>query len=267
VWQGLFKGWKLEDVYGWRVESDPQLSEQRNQSLKGLISVCSPARLRWEVNITILNWVFYLFDFDKYWMYNIEAEYYANNYIFNLILSMMDYIPSEELIWFLTMDIRNIPLLGPLIAEFLEWVAGEIGTSVLFAQFWWKDNMTEELVIDELEMAVDGVSGKEMRQFISSIRDHSLLEYNCQDQKRKPYKYNLNMNLIRTPILVISGEYDKVANDDRIKQDVFDSVSSSDRSYVNFQSTGHGDMIVGLKAEAEFYPLIDEWISARSEVQ
>lgn len=260
VWKGLFQGWELEDIYGWRVESNADSTSARSGRLKGLVTMSSPARMKWEVEITWWNWFLYLFDFDKYWSYNLVAESLANSITVNLVLALVDYIPSEEIIRFLTLDIRDIPIIGSLLADFLEWVAGEVGSSVMFAQFWWKDNMTEELVIDELEMAVDAVSGKTVRQFMYSIKKHSLMEYHAKDRRRNAYRYSDHYGLVTLPTLVVTGEYDKVANDLVIRENLFDALGSEDRTLAEFPATGHGDMIVGLNSATNLYPLVLQWL-------
>jgi len=263
VWKGLFQGWELEDIYGWRVADNPDSTAARTDRLKGLVTISTPARMKWEVEITWWNWFLHLFDFDSYWSYNLVAEALANSFTVNLILSLVDYIPSEEIIRFLTLDIRDIPIIGPPLADFLEWVSGEVGSSVMFAQFWWKENMTEQLVIDELEMAVDAVSGKTVRQFMHSIKKHSLMEYHAKDRRRNAYRYNDHYHHVAVPTLVVTGEYDKVANDGVIRENLFEALGSEDRTLAEIPATGHGDMIVGLESANDLYPLVLQWLRQR----
>ena len=98
---------------------------------------------------------------------------------------------------------------------------------------------------------------------MTCVREHCFVEYNAYDPKRDAYRYDQHMDLIETPVLVVTGEFDKVANDQRIEQDVFEQVSSADKTYNNIELTGHGDMIVGLRAEEELFPLVEEWIGSR----
>jgi esterase/lipase len=135
---------------------------------------------------------------------------------------------------------------------------------MMFAQFWWKENMNEELVLDELEMTVDAVSGMTVRQFMHSISQHNLMEYHYNDRKRSAYRYDKHYDLITVPALVVTGEFDKIANAYVVHNDLFEKLGSSDKIYTEFAETGHGDMIVGLKAENDLFPLISDWLMERS---
>jgi len=84
------------------------------------------------------------------------------------------------------------------------------------------------------------------------------------------YSFTGNLWRIETPLLVLSGEVDRMVPPANAVA-VFEAISSPDKSYGNCSVAeghsidyGHMDTVVGLHAEDEVFPLVEEWLRERA---
>lgn len=82
--------------------------------------------------------------------------------------------------------------------------------------------------------------------------------------------YRAAVAALKVPALVVGGTVDLLAPPDAMR-DYFDSLTSEDRqlalfgrSYGHSAEYGHGDLVVGLKAHEEVYPVIREFLEKRA---
>ncbi len=260
-WQrhGLFD-WELVDDRAPRIVADPLLAAERQSQLAGLVTISSPPRLVWETYITWWNWPLWLFDGDKFWSYNLIVDQLAHDTGAQIAVSLLDCIPLEDVVDFMTTDIRAIPFVGDLLADFLAWVFDEIADSFLLVDIFVEDNMDDEVLNVFVTQAFDNISSRVTQQFMQAERKHGLRAYDHRDPLYSPYRYGKGMDLIALPVLFLSGQCDKLANDHAIKVYGFDAVASEDRTLHRVMGHGHGDIVLGTDAFDVTWGPVEEWI-------
>ena len=266
-WGWKKHGWwwkweKIEDIYDWRIVCDEQLSQIRNNKLRGLITVGSPAKMDWEIHLNLWNFWRYLNPND-YWRYNFLVEEISKNPLVFLVLKNMDQIPLSVILDFLTDDIENIPFIGPELATIIEWIAGNISDSFLGAQVWYAPNMTPDIAYTVLDYGVESISSNVLLQFIKCAKYHNWQDFYDNDPMREPFVYSDNYDKITLPVLIITGDKDKLANWKIIRDELYSKISSQDKQFVLLENFGHVDMCVGINAPTVVYPLIENWLSNR----
>lgn len=83
--------------------------------------------------------------------------------------------------------------------------------------------------------------------------------------------YVERLSSIKVPALVISGAADKIVGAHNVQQ-VYSKLGSSDKTYVELGTDagfsfdyGHVDMVMGIKAPEEVYPVLGAWMKSRSK--
>ncbi len=264
VRHGLFD-WELVDVLAPRIVADPALAADRQAGLAGLVTISAPPRAAWEVYVTWWNWPFLLFDVDKFWAYNLIIDQLAHDTYAQIAVSLLTCVPIEDVVEFMTVDIRDIPFVGELLADFLEWVFDVVATSFLLVDIFNPDNMDQEVIDVFVARGFDNISAQVTQQFMQSVRKHGLRAFDHRDALHTPYRYGNEMATISLPVLFVSGEYDKLANDRIIRKYGYNTVRSEDRTLRRVLGHGHGDIVLGVDAFEQTWEPVESWIAARGE--
>lgn len=258
-WCGIFPCYgKLYDVYDKRIVRDPNLAAQRNAGLRGLITLGSPVRLKWKYDVTI--WNYWMYD---YYDYNLLVSELAKSQSANDALGSVQYLPFGTLTGYLSGDIRNLPYIGGPLASFLQWVFGNIGTSYLTAEVWYPSDMSAAISQAVINTTIDDTESRVCQQFFDGIRNKTWREYHVSDPFHAPYVYADHYDSITGKVCVIAGNKDKMCNDDTAYVDGFQRMGSTDKTWRDFASFGHDDLVIGVNAGSQVYPFIYGWLAAR----
>ena len=262
VRRGLFD-WELVDIIEPRIVADPTLADDRQEGLAGLVTISAAPRAAWEVYVTWWNWPLLLFDVDKFWAYNLIIDQLAHDTYAQIAVSILNCIPIEDVAEFMTADIRDIPFVGGLLADFLAWVFDVVATSFLLADIFNPQNMDQQVIDVFVARGFDNISGSVTQQFMQSVRKRGLRAYDHRDSLHDPFRYGQAMAEISLPVLFVSGQFDKLANDNVIRRHGYDAVSSEDRTLHRVLGHGHGDIVLGIDAFDLTWEPVEEWIAAR----
>ncbi len=263
VRNGLFD-WELVDVIEPRIVADAQLAFDRQHGLAGLVTISASPRAAWEVYVTWWNWPFLLFDVDKFWAYNVIIDQLAHDTYAQIAVSILNCIPIEDVVEFMTADIRDIPFVGGLLAEFLEWVFDVVATSFLLADIFNPQNMDQHVLDVFVTRGFDNISASVTQQLMQCVRKRGLRAYDHRDSFHDPFRYGQAMGEISLPVLFVSGQFDKLANDNVIRRHGYDAVASEDRTLHRVLGHGHGDIVLGIDAFEVTWEPVEEWIAARA---
>lgn len=114
-----------------------------------------------------------------------------------------------------------------------------------------------KLVKAAINLIVD-VPTSQLMQFAEWLRHGGLFSL-------EGYSYFRNLDKVKTPFLLLSGEDDKLAPYSTVRP-VYERISSRDKVHVHFSAEngttdyGHGDIIFGEDAPLEVFPVIIDWI-------
>ena len=264
VWHGWYWWWEwIADIYDWRVGVNDSLMRERNDDkLAGFVAVGAPAEMDWEIHLTLWNFWEYL-NSEDYYRHNFELEMLAGVPGIEALIDALDEVPLAAILDFLTDDIRDIPLIGDLLAALLEWIAGNVGDSFAAAQVWYPENMTEDLAFAVLDTAVESESSQVVLQFVRDVQNLSSLELHDDDPEREPHEYSGHYQRMSLPFLAVAGSRDKLANYTVIRDTAYAMAASTDKTFELLENFGHVDMCVGINAPSHVYPLIELWIRDR----
>lgn len=250
---------RSEEIYDFRVEADPELAKQRNKELAGVITVASPAAIAWKENPTILNFLLY-----DYFDHNLLLRTLAYSFLLKQSVAHSTKIPGGQILDFLTDDLAKLPVLGQELSAFFEYTSTQIGASTfLSAQGWNAVHMSPPIIQATLDYAIDDVSSKVLGQFGDWAEHGTFREYAIHDAERSPYVYKDHYDAITVPLLILSGDKDKLACDDIIEKVAYQGIQSKDKTYKMFPHYGHADLCNGVPAPQDVYPLITAWIEKR----
>lgn len=129
--------------------------------------------------------------------------------------------------------------------------------------FYNEENMDELTAMRMFRTAIDDTAPGVIAQFSEAIRSGVIMSVD------KKFDYTRNLNLVKTPILIIGGAKDMLASAETIRY-ASDNVSSDDKETVIFSKAngysadyGHCDLILGKKSEEEVYSYIWRWLEKR----
>jgi polyhydroxyalkanoate synthase len=100
--------------------------------------------------------------------------------------------------------------------------------------------------------------GEAYRQWIKDLYQHNKLVKNEFQIKRQLVR----MDNIKSSLLVMAGENDHLVLPHQCRA-IIDAASSADKTYHEFP-VGHGGLVFGSYARREVYPVITDWLAARS---
>lgn len=263
VWGWQWCGWyycyvKLYDVYAPRIVRDASLSTSRNAALRGLVTVGSPVKMKWLYDVSILD--FWLYD---YWDYNLVVDELAHSSSANAAIAALKPIPFGKITTYLSGDIRSLPYIGGPLADFLQWVFGNVGTSLLTAQVWNPANMNPAISQAVMNTTIDDTEPRVCLQFLDGAREKTWRDSYPDDPMRSPYVYASNYAHVKAPLLMIAGDRDKMCNDNVAYWEGFKNMGSSDKSWRDFANFGHDDLVLGVQADDQVYPFVANWLQAR----
>ncbi len=127
-----------------------------------------------------------------------------------------------------------------------------------------RENMDERAVSRFFRLAIDDTSSGVVRQFSNSIRTGKMLSNDGR------FNYADALCIVKTPLLIMGGNADGFVTEDGLRS-IYNSVSSTDKGIVIFSQAngysadyGHCDLILGRNSEKEVYPVILNWLDART---
>lgn len=257
-WGLFFPTFTYKDVYGIRVVADASLAEARQSELAGLITVASPTALAWKHNPSVFTFLLY-----PYFDHNLLLNTLAKSYLLSSIVIAIGKVPSGQVLNFLTDDLSDLPLVGGALSDFFEFVSNEWGSSFAASDVWNADNMSPEIIQATLDYTLDDIAARVLKQFADGVKNKTFREYYVNDPARSPYVYKDHYDVLELPMLVISGDRDKMACDNKIYELGFLKFGSADKTYKMFSGYGHADICNGIPAPTEVYPFIEAWIRDR----
>ncbi|MEK7485500.1 MAG: alpha/beta fold hydrolase [Planctomycetota bacterium] len=257
-WGLFFPTFTYEDVYDIRVVADASLAEERQAELAGLITVASPATIAWKYNPSIFTFLLY-----PYFDHNLLLSTLAKSYLLPSVALAIGKVPSGQILNFLTDDLADLPLVGSSLTDFFEFVSNEWGSSFAASDVWNADHMSPEIIQATLDYTLDDISAHVLKQFADGIKNRTFREYHVKDPARFPYVYKDHYDVLKLPLLVLAGNHDKMACDNKIYELGYLKFSSVDKTYHVFPKYGHADICNGIPAPTEVYPVIESWIRER----
>ncbi|MFH0839425.1 MAG: alpha/beta fold hydrolase [Candidatus Omnitrophota bacterium] len=127
-----------------------------------------------------------------------------------------------------------------------------------------RENMDNKVVFRFFREAIDDTSPGVVTQFSDSIKAGKMLS------KDGKFDYTLALGRIKVPTLMLVGSGDGFVIESALKE-AFDRISSKDKTMIVFSQAngysadyGHCDLILGKNSEKEVYPVILNWLDARS---
>lgn len=248
------------DIYAWRIGSNAALRQERNTNkLTAAVTVNSPTRMKWKHDVSIFNFWNY-----NYYDYNLLVQTLAETGAVRAALAALDPIPLEDIVDFLTGDIRDLPYVGDPLADLLEWTFGNVGDSYICSQFWHPGNVDVATVDAVIYDTLDATSSNVLLQFMDSVNAKNFQSFDYEDDDHNPFVYSDHYGDITLPMLVISSGKDKMACDDIVYADGYLKLGSSEKDYHNFPGYGHDDVCLGINASVDVYPVIENWVGLHS---
>jgi len=115
-------------------------------------------------------------------------------------------------------------------------------------------------VIDD---TLDNTSSGVFLQFLDSIKHKTFRERHADDPMRSPYVYANHYGAITAPYLMVTGDRDKMCNDNITYTYGFKKLGSSDKAWRDIHLFGHDDLVLGRNAKTWVYPVIYQWLLPR----
>lgn len=127
-----------------------------------------------------------------------------------------------------------------------------------------RENMDKKIALRFFREAIDDTSPGVVSQFSNSIKAGKMLSKNGK------FNYTDALGRVKTPMLMLAGGDDGFVSEGALKKS-FDGVSSKDKTMTVFSRAngysadyGHCDLILGRNSEKEVYPVILNWLDART---
>lgn len=146
-------------------------------------------------------------------------------------------------------------------------LASPLGGAVqtpLDALFYNRDNMDRATITRLFFIGVEDISPAVLDQFNQMIRTG---EFKRADGS---YSYTKNLGKVTVPVLLLSGQVDNLAPPEVVRF-AYDQVASTDKTYRMFgrvngyrANYGHNDLVLGIHARDEVFPLIAGWLTERA---
>jgi len=240
---------------GYRVVGSQQNARSRQADIKGFIAISAPPRLRWKYPPTLANALIRPPQ-DTGFLLNAAAK---SDKVVEL-LNGRSHVPVAEIVDWLQSDLADFPYFGQDLSDAIFWLVSQLADNNWLALIANPDNVTPESLEVAIRWAIDSASSKVLLQFIDGINHKTFREFHVADPGRKPYVYADHYDRIKVPALVMAGTEDMLACDDTVKQYGFTKLGSRDKTYLSFRTYGHGDILMGERANRAIYPKIVAWL-------
>ena len=146
-------------------------------------------------------------------------------------------------------------------------LASPLGGAVqtpLDALFYNRDNMDRATITRQFLNGVEDIPTAVLDQFTLMIRTGEFLRADGS------YSYTKNLGKVTVPVLLLSGQVDNLAPPEVVRF-AYDQVASTDKTYRMFgrvngyrANYGHNDLVLGIHARDEVFPLIAGWLTERA---
>ncbi len=219
---------------------DSKIGQMRHQELKGVVTIGSPIRLAWDSHKL------------SFWESNKILPWIAKMKSLRKVSSRLPYIPIASL-WNALDPEFQAPSLWKKLTR---WSVSKIANSYLTSLLWYPPNMTHELIATLLEYSMNDITPGVLEQFADWAIHQTFRAY----PGPASHVYSSSMDQICVPILVTTGNRDKIATHSIVYEEGYLKMQSKDKEYHCFEEFGHNDLCVGVKAPEVVYPKIENWI-------
>lgn len=232
------------------ITASPELALRRNQELKALVTLAAPPVLKWHK---------FGFGKDRFWQSNLLVPFLSKWKRLRSVLPRWDRIPLASVIDKIRAE-QNANNEEALLQKLSKWPVYHTlcySTSL----FWYPPNVTPAIIYHLLTATLNDVSARVMEQFA----DWAMYRTCCTslETSNAPHVYHENLDRIQLPLLVVTGECDKLASHPVIYREGFLGMGSKDKTYQCFPRFGHNDLCVGVAVAQTVFPFLEKWIRAR----
>lgn len=237
-----------KEGYGDCIVGYTNLAQERNQKLKGLVALGTPVKMTWQLN-----------DMGNskklgYWKSNKIFPFLVNFKSVRGLFSQLPYIPTASFVNSISYNKQETSFLMKLA----DWSFHKIANSYLASVFWYPPNMRKNLIEHLIHSTLNDISPKVLEQFADWVEKETFCSF--PHPQFEPYIYSDHFENIRLPLLVLTGDRDKIAPCEVVYTYGYQRMGSKKKEYHCFKDFGHNDLTVGLNANKIVYPFIESWI-------
>ena len=226
------QGVRFEDGH---VVSDPVLVRQRHEKLAGGVTIGSPPAF------------WYPKGHPYHWVFESKAGKAAINAALQQMLVKEVTSPCLRMGWPRSL-MDNHPRLVMAVKR---------TPAMMFT--YCRRNADKDATTSLAKWGTGDVSAGMWVQLLQAMLEQDFLEHPGRAEPGEQYDYATHMGLVSLPIFFLTGDKD-FTNAGGIKRFGYDGVSSHVKEYVSLPSYGHTDLIMGITAEQDVYPMISEWM-------
>lgn len=262
---GYLQGALLTDDDSPHIVADPDLARSRQAALAGCVFAEYPAVLRWPRSLYgadgDLNWRTLLQDMFKHEPeYNYPFEALSRWSWLEAILTGAGHVPLDWLRSGKTgLRKLKLPKFASEALEKAERAALEAFLKVA-GKMNGSSNQRVEVIIEGRRRALDRIKSGVLKQLSKSIRARSFVSV----LGSRDHDYAAHYSLITSPLVVVIGGRDRIANAEMTREGFFEVVQSSDKDFWLFDEIGHGELTAAPLSCEKVYPRILEWINLRN---
>lgn len=221
---------------GGRVFSDPDLVEERSGKLAGGIPIASPPAFWWP----------------RLHPFQVVTESSLGRSLIGAAIVAMRV--RGRVVHRFRVGTRILQLYGnrPRLMKALS-------RSPIGMLLYCRRNTDSETTTSLVKWGADDVSTRMFVQLLDGVWNINFRQYFPITFREQPYDYTMNMDLLRVPLLFVTGDND-FASWVGIKRYGYDRVTSEIKGLVTLPGYGHTDLVMGRDVEQDVYPVILEWI-------
>ncbi len=227
----------------------PNLAKERNPKLKALATLGTPVKMTWQLhgieNAKKLG----------YWKSNKIFPFLVNFKSLRGLFSQLPYIPTASFVNSLSYNKPDTSFFMKLA----DWSFHKIANSYLASVFWYPPNMNKNLIDRLIHSTLNDISPRVLEQFADWIEKKTFCSF--PQSGIEPYIYSDHFEEIQLPLLVLTGNRDKIAPCEVVYNYGFQKMGSQKKEYHCFDNFGHNDLTVGLNARKVVYPFIESWLN------
>lgn len=250
------------------ISSDPARASDRCAGVAGGVYIEFPAELRWPASMYDAQGGMRWSDFLEGWRRTDSDVNFAFEWLSRAawIEAMLAAAGQVRLDW-LRPDggsSRWREVVPRPIAEAWQWTEGAVTqlARLYAAQFKGAVHFCPETFRDGLLTAVDHMKAGVLKQMGKSVRARSFVSAIGAPDHHYPSGYPY----ITAPALVIVGGRDRIANPRVTREAFFERIAAPDKTFREFPELAHGEFEYAPLAGREVYPLIREWLVARTDL-
>jgi alpha-beta hydrolase superfamily lysophospholipase len=263
---GHLQGAVMTDGDAPHIVADVELARRRQAALAGAVFVEFPAALRWPNSLYKsdgrLDWAALARD-----MFRADP---AHNYPFEAlsrvgwleaIVAGAGAVPVEWLAS--TSEALHRLRLPEVWAQRLDRGERAVMRGVLraVAKVNGGTHHRVEIMLEGKRRVLENIKAGVLAQMAASVRKRSFVS----TLGAREHDYTQQYGSIELPILVIAGGRDRIANADVTREILFDAARSNDKTFLFFDTIGHGEFTAAPIAYEEVYPRIEAWIAERAK--